>query len=68
MIFYKENKKERQKKWHIWFAWYPICVKQTPDGDYKMVWLQNVYRCVYYQFDCYIFSYDKEYKYKEILK
>ena len=45
MFYFKRNSKSEKTKWHIWFAWYPVTVSYTPDGDSKKVWLEYVLRC-----------------------
>ncbi len=43
----RENRKERTPKteWHKWFAWYPVTIGETDDGNRKVnVWWQYVYR------------------------
>lgn len=45
MVYIKRNRIKELKRWHIWFAWYPVKVATTPDGDYEKVWLNNVLRC-----------------------
>lgn len=47
MIWYKRRKDKT--KWHYWFAWFPVTVEVTPDGDKKKVWLQWILRCGYYE-------------------
>ena len=41
MIFYIKNKNKEIEG--IWFAWYPVCVKETPYYK-KIVWLEKVYK------------------------
>ena len=65
MIFYKRNKYKEKTKWHIWFAWYPVIVDKTPDGDFKIIWWQNVYRCLYEK--VYITGLYREYFYHEFI-
>jgi len=45
MEFIVRNKMKEKQCWHLWFAWYPVCVGTTPDGDEKFVWFKNVQRC-----------------------
>lgn len=33
---------DRNKKWHDWFAWYPVNVRDN--GKWKKVWWQTVER------------------------
>jgi hypothetical protein len=40
------NKVERQKKWHIWFAWHPIYLDEIE----KWIWLEKVERMIDWQF------------------
>jgi len=42
MYYYKLNKDK--ERWHHWFAWYPVTVDITDDGDEKRIWLQDIYR------------------------
>jgi hypothetical protein len=35
----RSDKRERDKQWHPWFAWYPLRFNSK-----KVVWLQKVYR------------------------
>jgi hypothetical protein len=44
MYFYIRNKHKEKQVWHIWFAWFPVFI-DTPDGDFKIVFLENVMRC-----------------------
>ena len=70
MIYFKRNKLEEKKVWHKWFAWYPVTVAITPDGDKKKIWWQFVQRCYY---PCYHYKWAGNYiitykhKYKELL-
>ena len=57
--------KQDKSKWHIWFAWYPVQVQTTPDGDLVYIWLKNVLRCEYQVLDL---IYPKKKIYKEILE
>lgn len=34
-----QDKTEAMRKWHRWFAWYPVSV----DGEIR-IWLQRIYR------------------------
>jgi hypothetical protein len=66
MILFKRNKVKEKEQWHIWFAWHPVTIDKTNDGDFKKIWLENVLRCGKL---CYctagsIWSW----KYKEIIK
>ena len=66
MIFYKRNKHNEKKQWHIWFAWYPVIVAINPDGYYRVAWWQKVYRRIEetnWGYDTY-----REYFYKEFIK
>lgn len=45
MFIFKRNSKEEKTKWHLWFAWFPVVVDYTPDGDMVKVWFEYVYRC-----------------------
>ena len=52
MVYFKKRKSKYEKlKWHKWFAWYPVVVEITPDGDKKKIWLEYVLRCykMYYE-------------------
>ena len=45
-----EYEKQAKECWHRWFAWYPVTVKEYPDGAERKVWLQTVDRkgtCTY---------------------
>jgi len=56
MYFYGRNRIKEKEVWHKWFAWHPVRIKITPDGDSKKVWLEYVYRCGVYECswgDCY---------------
>lgn len=45
MFWIKRNVVREKSVWHKWFAWFPVAVGVTPDGDFKKVWLQTVMRC-----------------------
>lgn len=45
MILYKRNTDKEKKQWHLWFAWYPVEIEITKDGDSKYIWLETVQRC-----------------------
>ena len=65
MWWIKRNKHNELVKWHKWFAWCPVVVSKTSDGDSKVVWLCNVLRCGTFSCgwgDCYW-----EWEYKEIV-
>ena len=62
MILYKLNKQKELARLHKWFAWYPVEIEKTPDGDSKKAWLINVLRCRHYV--SYIFKDDCKYKWK----
>jgi len=34
-----QDKQERKRKWHLWFAWHPITI-----GSHDCRWLEKVYR------------------------
>ena len=36
----REEKREQKKKWHFWFAWYPIRIMGTD----TCIWLEYVHR------------------------
>lgn len=42
MIFIKPPKDKY--RYHVWFAWYPVCVHTYPDGGKKYVWLKRILR------------------------
>ena len=46
MIYYTRPGYIENTKWHVWFAWYPVTVNKTPDGDHRRVWLSFVLRCI----------------------
>ena len=48
MKWYRFNNRAHKFKWHVWYAWYPVKVATTPDGDYKLVWFEDVKRCKYF--------------------
>jgi len=39
------------KKWHRWFAWYPIKIGITNDGHHIKLWLEYVERKGYHTSD-----------------
>jgi hypothetical protein len=45
MIGYIRNNVKEQANWHIWFAWYPVIVGETPDGDSISAFFEKVLRC-----------------------
>lgn len=43
MRFYSESfesRRERLRRWHLWFAWYPV----RATGENKKIWLERVWR------------------------
>jgi hypothetical protein len=46
MRFYKRNKQKEKETWHLWFAWYPVQVATTNDGDGEFVFFETVMRCL----------------------
>ena len=51
MFFYKRNRRLEKETWHLWFAWYPVRVEITPDGDGRFLFLETVKRCGEFTFD-----------------
>ena len=45
MFYYKRNTENEKSRWHEWFAWHPVTVEITPDGDQKCIGWEWVYRC-----------------------
>ena len=45
LFYYKLNTRKEKSKWHKQFAWFPVAVEITLDGDKKKIWLEYVYRC-----------------------
>lgn len=40
------NEKYEKTRWHRWFAWYPVTVKEfDPEGVAIRCWLETVWRC-----------------------
>ena len=64
MFFYKRNTENEKKVWHHWFAWYPVNVFITQDGDSKFIWFNTVWRCGKY--DCWVEGCWWNWRYKEI--
>jgi hypothetical protein len=50
---------KRMKKWHVWFAWYPVSV-----GAGKVVWLEKVDRALLSTTNMHG-EYDIEWEYRE---
>lgn len=49
MKWYKRNKLIEKCNWYKWFAWYPVNVEVTSDGDKKYIWWEWVWaRKVFY--------------------
>lgn len=38
-----DEQKARLQKWHKWFAWHPVIIKEK-DGKHYSIWLKNIYR------------------------
>jgi hypothetical protein len=56
------SRRDRKKKWHKWFAWYPVVVDWiTVEGRKRKVkvWLSYIDRCI---------DYDGNRYYREILE
>ena len=66
MIYYKHDRTKEKQSWHKWFAWYPVTISRTPDGDERKVWLQSVLRCgiSYYNL---VTGWHWSWKYKEMI-
>lgn len=62
MYWIKINRLQELRKWHEWFAWYPVPVFTYPDGSKKKVWLKKVKRCMGEYFDQDGNYYEKCYK------
>ena len=35
----RDAERQARRKWHIWFAWYPV---QVPSYSGRWVWLENI--------------------------
>jgi hypothetical protein len=44
VIGYIRNNVKEQVSCHIWFAWYPVIVGETPDGDSIYAFFEKVLR------------------------
>lgn len=64
MFFYRRNKRKEKEAWHLWFAWHPVQVSFTPDGDGKFLFLETVRRCGI--FNCNMEGVYWEYQYKPL--
>lgn len=49
MWWFKRNTAQEECRWHLWWAWYPVTMTVTPDGDKRKVWLEWVQRRLYYE-------------------
>jgi hypothetical protein len=47
-----QERAERMRNWHVWFAWYPVRV-----GPHDCRWLENVERTVEWCYDCRFVNY-----------
>lgn len=65
MILFKRNTVAEKSVWHKWFAWHPVKIGETPDGDAKYVWREYIMRCGTLKYGGYGESY-WDWKYKRI--
>ena len=35
----------KHKRWHVWFAWYPVWCHSVKRGGWGMYWLSSLERC-----------------------
>jgi hypothetical protein len=51
MIFIRGEKHRLRQQWHRWFAWHPVIVDYTREGDAVVQWLEWVERklIIHYQ-------------------
>ena len=48
---FKQQRQDKRKEWHEWFAWYPVCVHVYPDGAKKYTIFKYVLRKIYISSD-----------------